>query len=904
MIPVRVGGEGARPSRLMFVGEMPGIDEGRRGRPFVGKSGRELRRYLNGYDLPSAEAVYLTNLSKTVAPTVKEMTVTEEDLDELYREIRIVQPTVICTLGSHVTNFFLTGNWRATTFALDTIHGLPHASTLGPCASIAIWPSNNPAAMLHSPKLQSVFAYDMRRLGLHLRKKLPPRAVDAEEQDYVLAPDTDLFRYWGEPALGMDTEGWTRNPWCVGVSGMPGTGIVVLAHQRPELHRLQTLMDAPDTKAVVLHSAIHDLPVLRAMGITVPEAALHDTMSMAYLLGLEPQGLKALAYRHAGMAMQDYQDLTADAAAISAYAWLMAVHATLPEPAKKITRKACFLDGGHVAQVTAPSGKTSLVYYDREPLTGDDIERGQARTLIGRMLEKHGAVPGLPTIWANCRAREILVEELQDLIWTEADPPEPTLDDVPLADAVHYAGRDPDATLRVFRALQPQIEALGLTDVYDVDRAIIPMIDRMQTVGLGIDAPHYRDLSAFFRLEEDVNRDTLARMVGRPLNPNSGDQVAALLYDELQVQRRALNLKLKKTKGGRFSTNDKTLEALAATHPIIPVIQEGREIRKLRSTYCDAIPRLIGSDGRLHPHYRITRTETGRLSASDPNVLALPKHSARGQLIRQGIVAAEGRELGEWDLAQIEMCMFAHDSADPVLCGAIRRGQDLHYDTAARVILGLDVRTDADKRWYAAHVTKAQRFAAKAVNFGILMGITEFGLLDQLHKNGQLHWRIAAEPGRVDPPGTLYTADLLAQWRSTYAVAWEYIQSKHREARRYGFVRDYFGRIRWLEGIHSTDDYIRAEAERMAQSTPTQSGAQGVIKRAMRVAWPLMQELRCEGWAETLLQVHDALLNEYETRLRPAVHDIMMFSLTSAVSLSVPIRAEGAFGQRLSDLGE
>lgn len=901
--PIRVGGEGKRPARLMFVGEMPGIDEGRQRRPFVGKSGRELRRYLNGYELPDQDAVYLTNLSKTVAPTVKDMVVTDEDLEALWNEIRIVKPEIICTLGSHSTNYFLTGDWQGHDIALDTVHGMPHANvahTLWSDARFTIWPTYNPAAMLHSPKLQSVFAYDMRRLGLHLRNKLPPPAVDNYPQEYKLAPDSDLFMYWGCPVLGMDTEGWVDRPWCVGVSGIPGTGIVVKADQRGELARLQTLLMLPETEAIVLHSAIHDLPVLRVMDVTIPPEKLHDTMSMAYLLGLEPQGLKALAYRHAGMAMNDYAELTADAAAIRYFSWLVTLHDTLPEPATKMTKRdalaaqtgSLFTPMDVVPYYDEAGNKGKGQWYDRRPLEGDDIERGKAKKLIRRMLDK-GCTPELMKKWADGRAREILVDELMDLVGDkETDAEEPSLDEINQTDAVNYAGRDPDATLRVFEVLQPQIEALGLTDTYNVDRAIMPMIDRMQTVGLAVDVPYYKELSAFFRLEEDLNQGYIDDVAGRPLNPRSGDQVAELLYDELRLQEQVVNLKLKKTKGGRYSTNDKTLEALSKLHPIVPLIQDGREIRKLRSTYCDAIPRLLGSDGRLHPNYRITRTETGRLSASDPNVLALPKHSERGKLIRHGIIASPGNVLYEIDLSQIEMCMFAHDSGDPVLCGAIRAGLDLHYDTAARVILGLSIPLDATKAWYETHVTKKQRFAAKAVNFGILMGITAFGLLDQLHKNGQLHWTLEM------------CEELLAKWRAVYSVAWDYIQAKHREARRYGFVRDVFGRLRFLEGIHSTDDYIRAEAERMAQATPTQSGAQGIMKRIMRAAWPLIQELQRDYWLECLLQVHDALLFELEESARGILHETMHYVMCNTVELSVPIRAEGAFGYRMSELGE
>lgn len=913
---IRVPGEGPHPAALLLVGEMPGIDEGRAGRVFAGRSGRELRRYLNGYELPTPEQVYLTNLSKTVAPTVKDMTVTAEDEEWLIHEIQLARPRLIGTLGATVTAWFLGDGHH-----LETIHGLPHPIAPDSRAA-ALWPAGvprplimpgyNPAAMLHSPKLQSVFAYDMRRVGLALKGKLPSPTRDTAGRVYHPANGGQtvweaLLEPTGPLVVGVDTEGWTWAPWCLGFSTADGHGVVIKATDHGGLAAFDAAIhDLADCR-VVLHSALHDFPVLRTMGVTIPDGALDDTMIMAYLLGLEPQGLKALAYRHAGMTMDEYADITADAQAIRTYSWLLTLYDTLPTPAKKIPKR----DWLAAEAAQAPTGvgldaKGKAVYYDRPLLDGDDVDKAHAKILIGRMLEKHGCVPALTKKWADSRAREILVDELQCLPF-EADPPEATLDEIDPETAVAYAGRDPDATRRVHLVLRPQITAMGLDDVYQTDLAILPMIDRMQTVGIGVDVDHFRAYAGFLDQEEILNRQLLAECVGHPVNPNSGDQVAALLYEELRLHECATNIRIKRTKGsadkpGRLSTNDKTLDALSGLHPAVALIQDGREIRKLKSTYALAIPRLVGTDGRLHPHYRITRAETGRLSASDPNVLALPKHSARGKLIRHGFIAGEGHELGEWDLSQIEMAMFAHDSQDPVLLDAIRRGVDLHYDTAARVIRGLTVPANADKAWYQARLHKEKdRFPAKAVNFGILMGITPFGLLDQLHKNRQLHWRLDPDPRDPTIPDT---TTLLAKWHRTYTVASAYIKAKHVEARRYGFVRDHWGRLRWLEGIHSTDDYIRAEAERMAQATPTQSGAQGIIKRVMAAVWPRLVELRRIWWVEPLLQVHDALVLEYEFAARDTVHAIMTDAMEHTVSLSIPIRCARETGARLSELGD
>jgi DNA polymerase-1 len=394
-------------------------------------------------------------------------------------------------------------------------------------------------------------------------------------------------------------------------------------------------------------------------------------------------------------------------------------------------------------------------------------------------------------------------------------------------------------------------------------------------------------------VEQEINIEDLRRATRRDLNPNSGDQVAELLFDEMQLHLKAPNLKIKRTDSGeRLTTNDKVLEALEDIDDtgIVKLITEGREIQKIKGTFADPMPKLLGRDGRLHPQYRITRTDTGRLSAANPNVLAFPKHSTRGKLVRDGFVPAPGREYGEWDYDQIEMRVFAHDSGDPDLIAEFFSGLDKHCQTA-----GLLYARDATEIYaeYKADTGTggAERFAAKAVNFGILMGITAHGLLAQFHKAGQLHWTLGM------------CEDVLRKWNEAYPVGADYIQRKHAEARRYGYVRDMWGRLRWLEGIHAFDDYIRAGAERQAQATPTQSGAQGIVKRGMAALWPLLKDFRRQGiWVECLLQVHDALILEYPVEHRELIDSTVMAVMHSAIELKVPVTAKAKFGQRWGDL--
>lgn len=674
-------------------------------------------------------------------------------------------------------------------------------------------------------------------------------------------------------ALAVDTEGLPGRPWGLSFSRDAGEGVVVRASDGVGLQRVQQLISTSD--AVVLHNSLHDLSILREMGIALGFGQFEDTMIAAYLLGVEPQGLKPLAYRYAGMQQDAYDDIVSGAREGIAREWLHRLAAGLPDPPlpkSKRTKKLL--------------KEWALQYGDGGEPPSDPV-LGRAKTLIERMLAKDGDTRAR---WFSCRAREILIDETQHLSIYD-DMPDATLDDVPLGTAIRYSARDADATQRIFKPLSQQIDAMGLRDVYEVDRRVVTVVDRMQAVGLKADVEHFRALEPVMRAELERISSEIETAAGARINPNSGDQVAALLFDTLKVHARARGVRLKKTDGGRFSTNDKTLNALKDTHPVVPLIMEYREVGKLLGTYILPMPKLVARDGRLHPKYRITRTDTGRLAAGEPNVLAFPKHSERGKWIRDGFIADDGHELGEWDLAQIEMCVFAHDSGDENMIAEMLSGVDKHTATAAR-IFGKDPRDITTKTQVINGKTiPNERFAAKAVNFGILMGITEYGLLDQFHKNGQLDWTEDR------------CKELLAEWHKAYPQGSSYIYGKHAEARRYGYVRDMFGRLRWLPGVHSDDERIRAEALRQAQATPIQSGAQGIIKRAMVRLWPRLVDLWKAGiWVEPLLQIHDALMMEYQSDARPLIDVVMLDVMTNAVQLRVPVNASATFGQRWGEL--
>lgn len=669
------------------------------------------------------------------------------------------------------------------------------------------------------------------------------------------------------PVIAIDTEGTPAKPWCLSFALQSGEAHVVRTAETESLRIVQGLID--EGRLVIGHNMLWDLPVLRKLGITVPEGQFTDTMLMAWLLGFEFIGLKKLAGMLLGKDRDSYRDVMEEANERIAREWLT----------------------------------EQIIPFPRWPgAKPPDIEK--TFRLIDRMLAKPEGTRTLRERWHDCRAREVLQEDLQMV----GEMPEATLDDVPLADAIDYACEDADDTLRIYAELDNRIDAMGLRDVLNVDLAVVPMICRMQEVGIKADAQHFRDLSALYEHELQEIAGQI-RDMGGPDNPGC-DEIKDWLFKDLGLPTK------KKTKKGAASTDKKALEAILKNPKIqgrgrqgLELLMEWRQVRKLKTTYSDPMPDFIAADGRLHPNLSLTTVPTGRLAAKKPNVLAFPKHSERGKLIRAGFVADEGCELGEWDLSQIEMCIMAIDSGDERMLGEINSGVDKHTATAA-MIFGKDVKKLAEELEAKDPIAKEQRFAAKAVNFGILMGITEYGLLDQFLKQGSIRGketrynRITEQHEGVTLPWTLSDCkDLLLGWHEGYPQASAYIYAKHEEAKRTGYVRDIWNRIRYIEDITSQNDYFFEQALRQAQATPIQSGAQGLVKRWMRSVWKRLPVLWNEGLrAECLLQAHDALLCEYQKELRQRLHNLMQDALDDWQMFPIQIKLEGTFGQRWSEL--
>jgi DNA polymerase-1 len=406
-------------------------------------------------------------------------------------------------------------------------------------------------------------------------------------------------------------------------------------------------------------------------------------------------------------------------------------------------------------------------------------------------------------------------------------------------------------------------EDSSLWNLYnDVELPLSQVLKEMQDAGVRIDVPMLK------MAEEQLTQELLSieqeiySSVGLTFNVNSPKQVGEVLFDHLK-----LDAKAKKSKTGQYSTSEEVLLALKPKHPVVGMILEYRELKKLISTYISALPTYINPDtGKIHTTYNQTVTATGRLSSSNPNLQNLPIRSERGQLIRQAVIPDDGCLFLSADYSQIELRLMAHFSQDPHLVQAFRSGQDIHAATAAKIF---NVPIE--------EVTKDQRRQAKTANFGIIYGISAFGLAQQLdcsrsEAKALIDGYFAAFPGVID-----------------------YIERQKELARRQGYAVTLFGRKRYLPDIVSHNATVRSFAERNAVNSPIQGTAADIIKMAMVT---IHQRLKEEGLkAQMIMQVHDELNFNVPENEVDRVREIVVSEMQNVVHLTVPLIADCGVGE-------
>ncbi len=434
--------------------------------------------------------------------------------------------------------------------------------------------------------------------------------------------------------------------------------------------------------------------------------------------------------------------------------------------------------------------------------------------------------------------------------------------DLTPAEICDYACEDADVTLQLYPPLRDELEKNELTRVFnEIEMPLMPVLARMERNGVRLDTEALAETGNQFnqRLEE-LERE-IYELAGHPFLLTSPRQVGEVLFDELK-----LNEKAKKTKSGQYSTGEEVLEAIRAKHPIVGKILAHRGLKKLVSTYIDALPKLILPEtGHIHTSFNQAVTATGRLSSSNPNLQNIPVRGDDGKEIRKAFVAEEGCTFFSADYSQIELRIMAHLSQDEHLIQDFREGRDIHAATAARIF-----------HKPLEEVTRDERRKAKTANFGIIYGISAFGLAERM------------EVSRTE------AKELIDSYFKTYPKVKEYMEKSVEVARERGYILTEFGRRRYLPDITSRNAVVRGYAERNAVNAPIQGTAADIIKIAMI---HIDERLRHEALqTKMILQVHDELNFSVPPTELEHVKQLVVEEMERAFAMSVPLIADCGSG--------
>ncbi len=462
---------------------------------------------------------------------------------------------------------------------------------------------------------------------------------------------------------------------------------------------------------------------------------------------------------------------------------------------------------------------------------------------------------------------DVEMEEITGLIGTGRK--QITFDKTPIDRAAVYSAKDSDVTGRLRAFFDPQLKRAGIWELFtDVEMALVPVLVDMQRNGIGLNVGSLhemsRDLAQHLRRVEQAIYDS----VGHTVNINSPQQLGDLLFNELQLP------KTKRTKTGGYTTDAGALEGLRGAHPVIDGVLEYRQLSKIKSTYVDSLPELINPrTGRIHTSYNQTGSSTGRVSSSDPNLQNIPVRTELGRQVRRAFVA---ENVPEWtlvsaDYSQIELRVLAHLSQDAALLEAFNRGEDIHSATGA---LMYDVPIE--------NVTSDMRRISKVLNFGVIYGLSPFGISQQTE--------FSPDEGQK----------FIDNYFSKYPGIRDYLDSVKQQAREDGYVSTPLGRRRYIPEIHASNFNVRQGAERAAVNMPIQGGAADIMKLAMIKVHKKLNESGLR--TRLLLQVHDELMFEAPMDEVDAVTDLALEEMSNAMDMSVPLKVDVKTGHNWGDL--
>jgi uracil-DNA glycosylase family 4 len=831
----RIPGVGPLDAILAAVGEAPGREEHFRGSPFVGKAGIVLGTYMRAAGLKRRDT-FITNVHPYWPgpgnPTPTEKMIREEEhwLEKDLKKRRKLK--VIAAVGRPAARWFL-GD-----VDMETHHGIPMRSEK---TRAIVVPCYHPAAGFYDPRTAARCQDDFRVV----REVLEGTWTDAEKAEVPKARPAKSRGYHYSHTVcsdcALDTEGTVSRPW--GLSWSGGKAAYV------SRKKISTEWAYPFR--TVFHYALHDLPVLRSMGYDTDEWEYDDTMVMAFVLQLEPQALKTLAYRHLGVEMQEYEDVVRPYFDTAVREWIEKVlerEAELP-PAEEVLVK----EKG-VWRIKKPHKMATRL-----------------RSLLkSKTPEKN--YPDLP-------------EKMRGLGESIAGP-FPNFSEalflVPDKEAVQYAGTDAWATRKLSVILKKKIHERGLDGVYEMDRAALPYVDMMQQAGMPVDVEKAKELDEELRGDITKLEKELNSIVGRKdFNHRSTDDLGEVLFRQFNLPRVRL------TRTGQDSVDKKVIKILRAKvveeeqKVFLDKLVECKEMEKLNGTFVAAVLNFAKETDigwRLFFDLKTTRVVSGRLSSADPNILAFPVRTPLGKRVRKLFVARRGWIILSVDQSQIELRVMAHESQDKRMLEAFRNEEDLH-----------DITTMLIFKLKEFEFTEAQRYTGKTLNFAIMYGITARALLESLHAFGIYDY-------------TLRNCDgIIKEWFKAYPGVRQYLEGLWEEARKTGEVRDMWGRVRYVPNIRLPRGPLYEATKREVGNLPIQAGAHGLVKRAEGRLVGYMRENREE--VLPILQIHDELLMEVRRANRGRVERKVRRELEADKGMfSVPIKTDAEWGPSWGEL--
>lgn len=435
--------------------------------------------------------------------------------------------------------------------------------------------------------------------------------------------------------------------------------------------------------------------------------------------------------------------------------------------------------------------------------------------------------------------------------------------DLDPANIYRYACEDADVTLKLKNVLEKELKQNDAEALFrDIEMPLVPVLAYMERNGVRIDTEALKETSRHFTARMNQIEEEVHRLAGVEFNIASPKQVGEVLFDRLKIVD-----KPKKTKTGQYVTSEEVLESLKGKHEIVEKILEHRGLKKLLGTYIDALPQLINPEtGHIHTSFNQTVTATGRLSSSNPNLQNIPVRNEDGKEIRKAFIPDEGCEFFSADYSQIELRIMAHLSGDPHMIEAFRANQDIHAATAAKIY-----------KEKLEDVTREQRSKAKTANFGIIYGISVFGLAERLGIDRK------------------EAKELIDGYFENYPHVKEYMDSSIQAARQKGYIETVFHRRRYLPDINSRNAVVRGYAERNAINAPIQGSAADIIKVAMI---RIYRRFREEGIrSKMILQVHDELNFSVVPEEKEKVQQIVIAEMESAYKMKVPLLADCGWGK-------